>query len=1103
MNLSRLFIDRPVATTLLAIGIALAGMFAFVRLPVAPLPQVDFPTISVQASLPGASPETVATSVASPLERHLGTIADVSEMTSMSSVGTTRITLQFGLNRDIDGAARDVQAAINAARADLPTSLRQNPTYHKVNPADAPILVLALSSPTRTPGALYDSAATVLQQTLSTVPGVGEVDVSGSANPAVRVELEPGALFHYGIGLEDVRAALASANANSPKGAIEFKGTRVQLYTNDQASKAAQYKDLVVAYRNGSAVKLSDIGEVVDSVEDLRNLGLINNKRAVLVILYRQPGANIIETIDRVKSMLPQLQAALPADVQITPTADRSTTIRASLHDTELTLMIAVALVVMVVFLFLRNWRATLIPSVAVPISIIGTFAAMYLLGFSLDNLSLMALTIATGFVVDDAIVVLENISRHVEKGVPRMQAAILGAREVGFTVISISVSLVAVFLPILLMGGIIGRLFREFALTLSLAIAVSLVVSLTVTPMMCSRLLEEPGERKEEGRVARWLERQFERLQGGYARTLEWSLAHPLLILLTLFATVVLNGYLYVIVPKGFFPQQDTGRIIGGIQADQSTSFQAMKGKFSEMMRIVESDPAVDSVAGFTGGRSTNSGFMFISLKPKSERKVSADQVINRLRAPLADVAGARTFLQAVQDIRVGGRQSNAQYQFTLLSDTTADLYKWGPILTDALQKRPELADVNSDQQQGGLEAMVTFDRSTAARLGIKPAQIDNTLYDAFGQRQVSTIYNPLSQYHVVMELAPKYWQDPEMLKQVWISTSGGTASGSASTQSTTTSSASTKTSTASTATGASDTTASLALAAVKNSATNAIAATGKSGSSSGAAVSTTKETMVPLSAIAKFGPGNTPLSVNHQSQFVASTISFNLPPGKSLSDATAAIYETMAELGVPQTIHGSFQGTAQAFQQSVSTLPILILTALAAVYIVLGILYESYIHPITILSTLPSAGIGALLALLLFKTEFSIIAFIAVILLIGIVKKNAIMMVDFAIEATRHGASTPRDAIREACLLRFRPIMMTTCAALLGALPLAFGTGEGSEMRAPLGIAIVGGLIVSQMLTLYTTPVVYLYMDRFRIRAEARRARRRSRAGPANAAE
>ncbi|SAL50825.1 acriflavin resistance protein [Caballeronia terrestris] len=1103
MNLSRPFIARPVATTLLAIGVALAGMFAFVKLPVAPLPQVDFPTISVQASLPGASPETVATSVASPLERHLGSIADVTEMTSQSAVGSTRITLQFGLNRDIDGAARDVQAAINAARADLPASLKSNPTYHKVNPADAPILVLALSSPTRTAGSLYDSAATVLQQTLSTVPGVGEVDVSGSANPAVRVELEPGALFHYGIGLEDVRAALASANANSPKGAIEFKGTRFQLYTNDQASKADQYRDLVVAYRNGSAVRLSDVGEVVDSVEDLRNLGLINGKRAVLVILYRQPGANIIETIDRVKSMLPQLQAALPRDVEITPTADRSTTIRASLHDTELTLAIAVALVVMVVFLFLRNWRATLIPSVAVPISIIGTFAAMYLLGFSLDNLSLMALTIATGFVVDDAIVVLENITRHIENGVPRMKAAILGAKEVGFTVLSISVSLVAVFLPILLMGGIVGRLFREFALTLSLAIAVSLAVSLTVTPMMCARLLQEPHELQEPGRFGAWLERQFERMQRGYARTLGWALEHPRLILVVLLATIGLNVYLYIIVPKGFFPQQDTGRIVGGIQADQSTSFQAMKVKFAEMMRIVQADPAVDSVAGFTGGRQTNSGFMFVSLKPKSVRGDSADTVIQRLRKPLADVAGARTFLQAVQDIRVGGRQSNAQYQFTMLSDSTADLYKWGPLLTEALQRRSELTDVNSDQQQGGLEAMVTFDRATAARFNIKPAQIDNTLYDAFGQRQVSTIYNALSQYHVVMEVAPKYWQDPEMLKQIYVSTSGGTASGAASTNSTTTSNATAATASTSTSGATTDTATQLSLDSVRNSATNAIAASGKSGSSSGAAVSTSKETMIPLSAIAKFGPGNTPLSVNHQSQFVASTISFNLPPGKSLSDATAAIYETMATIGVPSTIHGSFQGTAQAFQQSMNDQPLLILAALAAVYIVLGILYESYIHPITILSTLPSAGVGALLALLLFKTEFSIIAMIAVILLIGIVKKNAIMMVDFAIEASRHGATTSREAIEQACLLRFRPIMMTTAAALLGALPLAFGTGEGSEMRAPLGIAIVGGLIVSQMLTLYTTPVVYLYMDRFRVRAEERRARKEGGAQTASATE
>ncbi|HEY1997635.1 efflux RND transporter permease subunit [Paraburkholderia sp.] len=1098
MNLSRPFISRPVATTLLAIGIALAGAFAFTKLPVAPLPQVDFPTISVQATLPGASPETVATSVASPLERHLGSIADVTEMTSQSSVGSSRITLQFGLNRDIDGAARDVQAAINAARADLPASLRSNPTYHKVNPADAPILILALTSNTLTAGQLYDSAATVLQQSLSQVDGIGEVDVSGSANPAVRVELEPQMLFHYGIGLEDVRAALAAANANSPKGSIEFGPNHVQIYTNDQASKASQYKDLIIAYRNGAAVQLSDVSEVVDSVEDLRNLGLYNGKRSVLVILYRQPGANIIDTVDRVKAMLPQLKASLPADVDVAPTVDRSTTIRASLKDTEHTLIIAVALVVMVVFLFLRNWRATLIPSVAVPISIIGTFAAMYLMGFSIDNLSLMALTIATGFVVDDAIVVLENISRHIENGVPRMQAAFLGAREVGFTVVSISISLVAVFLPILLMGGIVGRLFREFALTLSLAIGVSLLVSLTLTPMMCSRLLNEPHERREEGRFAQWLERGFLSMQRGYERTLGWSLRHPLLILLVLVATIGLNIWLYVIIPKGFFPQQDTGRMVGGIQADQATSFQGMKGKFAEMMKLVGENPGVDSVVGFTGGRQTNSGFMFVQLKSKPGRKLSADQIIQQLRGPLSDVAGARTFLQAVQDIRVGGRQSNAQYQFTLLADSTTDLYSWGPKLTEALQARPELADVNSDQQQGGLESMVTIDRASAARLNIQPAQIDNTLYDAFGQRQVSTIYNPLNQYHVVMEVAPKYWQSPDMLNQVYISTSGGSASGAQTTNATagtvtalTANTNSTNASSGGTAGTTSSSAAAIAADSARNLAINSIAASGKSSASSGAAVSTSKETMIPLSAIASFGPGSTPLSVNHQSQFVASTISFNLPPGKSLSDATQAIYDTMAQIGMPGTIHGSFQGTAQAFQQSLSDMPLLILAALAAVYIVLGMLYESYIHPLTILSTLPSAGVGALLALLLFQTEFSIIALIGVILLIGIVKKNAIMMIDFAIEASRQGLSS-YDSIHQACLLRFRPIMMTTFAALLGALPLAFGNGDGAELRAPLGIAIVGGLIVSQVLTLYTTPVVYLFLDRMRVRIETGRRRR-----------
>ncbi|CAB3650805.1 efflux RND transporter permease subunit [Trinickia soli] len=1088
MNLSRPFIARPVATTLLAIGVALAGIFAFAKLPVAPLPQVDFPTISVQAQLPGASPETVATSVASPLERHLGQIADVTEMTSMSGVGQTRITLQFGLNRDIDGAARDVQAAINAARADLPTSLRSNPTYHKVNPADAPILVLSLTSKTMRPGQLYDAASTVLQQALSQVDGIGEVDVSGSANPAVRVELEPQALFHYGIGLEDVRAALAAANANSPKGSIEFGERRFQIYTNDQAKAAAQYKDLVIAYRNGAAVRLSDVAQVEDSVEDLRNLGLMNGQRSVLVILYRQPGANIVATIDRVLAMLPQLQASVPAAIDVTPVADRSTTIRASLRDTERTLIVAVLLVVTVVFLFLRNWRATLIPSVAVPISIIGTFAAMYLLHYSIDNLSLMALIVATGFVVDDAIVVLENITRHIEEGVPRMRAAYLGAREVGFTVTSISISLVAVFLPILLMGGIVGRLFREFAVTLSLAIAVSLAVSLTVTPMMCSRLLADSTHKpKQEGPFAQRLERAFARLQAGYGRTLGWALAHPLLILLTLIATIALNGYLYVVVPKGFFPQQDTGRLVGGIQADQATSFQAMKVKFSEMMSIVQRNPSVRNVIGFTGGRQTNSGFMFVTLKPKTERKASADQVIAQLRGPLSHVAGAQTFLQAVQDIRMGGRASNAQYQYTLLGDSSAEVYKWAPLLAEALKRRPELADVNSDQQQGGLESYVTIDRQSAARLKITPSQIDNTLYDAFGQRQVSTIFNPLNQYHVIMEVAPRYWQDPSMLNQIYVSTSGGSAGGTKSTNAVAGTYSAAPGNGAGGATGSSA--AAIATDAARNLATNSIAQTGKSSASTGAAVSTSKETMVPLSAIASFGPGSTPIAVNHQGPFVASTISFNLPVGKSLSDATRAINETAAEIGMPATVHGSFSGTAQAFQQSNRDMPLLILAALAAVYIVLGMLYESYIHPITILSTLPSAGVGALLALLLFRSEFSIIALIGVILLIGIVKKNAIMMVDFAIEASRQGMSS-LEAIRRACLLRFRPIMMTTCAAMLGALPLAFGHGEGAELRSPLGISIVGGLLVSQVLTLYTTPVVYLYMDRLRVWRERRRA-------------
>ncbi|HET6308501.1 MAG TPA: efflux RND transporter permease subunit [Rhodopila sp.] len=1093
MNLSAPFVARPVATTLLTIGITLAGIFAYFKLPVSPLPQVDFPTISVQAQLPGASPDTVATSVAEPLERHLGQIADVTEMTSTSSVGQTRIVLQFGLDRDINGAARDVQAAINAARADLPTSLRSNPTYRKVNPADAPILILALTSKTLTRGQIYDAATNVLSQSLSQIAGIGQVIIGGAALPAVRVELNPTALNKYGIGLEDVRAALASANADSPKGAIESTDLHYQLYTNDQATHAADYKPLVIAYRNGAAVRLQDMGEVVDSVENLRNLGLSQGNPAVLVILFRQPGANIISTVDAVKAAIPQLMAAMPRDMDVHVSIDRTTTIRASLHDTEKTLLMAVGLVTLVVFLFLRSARATLIPAVAVPVSIIGTFATMYLLGYSLDNLSLMALTVATGFVVDDAIVVLENISRHVEEGMPRRQAALRGAKEVGFTVVSISISLIAVFLPILLMGGIVGRLFREFANTLSLAILVSLVISLTTTPMMCAIFLRAP---RPKGPAKKTL---FDRAIAIYARTLAWTLRHPLLVILVLFATVGLNVALFAAIPKGFFPEEDTGRMMGGMQADQSISFQAMETKLRQMASIVQHDPAVESVVGFTGqgsgggGGQTNTGNVYVSLKPLADRD-PIDTVMSRLRRKLATVPGARLFLVPVQDIRVGGRQSNAAYQYTLQADSTAELYEWAPKLLAELERDPILRDVNSDQQQKGLETDLVYDRATASRLGINPYQIDNTLYDAFGQRQVSTIYSAQNQYHVIMEVAPRYWQSQQSLRDIWVSTSGGTATGTQSTQAvvgtviaptnSTTSSSTTTTSATGSASGTTTVTAaSIASSAQRNAATNALAATGNSSASSAAAVSTNLETMVPLSAIATYRPGNTPLAVNHQGPFVATTISFNLAPGKSLSDAVTAVKQAETRIRLPASIHGSFEGTARTFQQSLDSEPMLIAAALIAVYIVLGVLYESYIHPITIISTLPSAGVGAVLALMLFNTEFSIIALIGVILLIGIVKKNAIMMIDFALEAERTQGLDPREAIFEACLKRFRPIMMTTSAAMLGALPLALSFGDGAEIRRPLGISIVGGLMVSQVLTLYTTPVVYLYLDRFRL--------------------
>jgi multidrug efflux pump len=1082
MNISAPFIARPVATTLLTLGIALAGVLAFVKLPVAPLPQVDFPTISVSAQLPGASPDTVATSVASPLERHLGQIAGVTEMTSQSGIGQARITLQFELNRDIDGAARDVQAAIVAARADLPANLKSNPTYRKVNPADAPILILAMTSKTLSQGQMYDAASNVFQQRLSQISGVGQVIIGGSALPAVRVELNPKALFKYGIGLEDVRAALASANANSPKGTIDDGNQRYQVYTNDQSTKAADYAPLIVAYRNGAAVQLSDVAAVNDSVEDVRNLGLSNGQPSVLVIVFRQPGANIIETIDSVKESLPHLQAAMPADVNVTVAIDRSTTIRDSLRDTELTLAIAITLVTLVVFVFLRNFRATLIPGIAVPISILGTFGGMYLLGYSLDILSLMALTIATGFVVDDAIVVLENISRHLEAGMPRMQAALRGAQEVGFTVLSISLSLIAVFIPILLMGGILGRLFREFTITLSIAILISLAISLTTTPMMCALWLK-PREVDDAPRP-RTL---FDRVHGGYERSLAWALRHGGLVMLILFGAVCLNVVLFSVIPTGLFPTQDTGRLVGSLQADQSVSFQAMTQKLRQMIDIVQADPAVDHVVGFTGvgsgggGGQINTGSVFVSLKPITQRP-SVDEVTARLRPQLAKVPGGRLFLTAVQDIRSGGRQSNSAFQYTLQSDSTDDLFTWTPKLVAALEHSTVLADVNSDQQQKGLETDVVIDRDTASRLGITASQIDSTLYDAFGQRQVSVIYSAINQYHVVMEIDPRYTQYPASLSDIYIATSGGGASGTAQSNSPAGTVAAAATTKAASGTSANATAAANANNnSARNAAINSLATAGKSSTSSGAAVSTAKETMIPLAAVAHYQPGNTPLSVNHQGLFVSSTISFNLQQGATLGEAAAEINEAINQIHMPASIHGSLAGTAQVFAQSLNNEPILIVAAIAAVYILLGVLYESYIHPITILSTLPSAGVGALLALMLFHTQFDIIGTIGVILLVGIVKKNAIMMIDFAIHEKRVNNLGARDAIFQACLLRFRPIMMTTMAAILGAVPLALSFGNGGEIRRPLGISIMGGLIISQLLTLYTTPVLYLYMDRF----------------------